>query len=124
MQPRTLKIRRVSTGVLLLAAAAPVMAAQVRFDNGGGNNLWENPLNWDTAGVDGLPTSADVADIGSMFTANVSSAQTMLELQVQWPNSSTTYLPGTATLNIQPGANLQITSTNGSRIGRQVQTGQ
>ena len=124
MHPPTLKIRRVSTGILLLAAAAPVMAAQVRFDNGGGNNLWENPLNWDNAGVDGLPTTADVADIGSTFTANVSSAQSISELQVQWPNSSTTYLPGTATLNIQPGASIIVGSTNGARVGRQVQAGQ
>ena len=123
MQTRT-SLCRVCTASLLLAGAAPVMAAQVRFDNGGGDNLWENPLNWDTAGVDGIPTTADIADIGSLFTANLSSAQTVLEVQVQWPNSSSTYLPGTATLNIQPGANLQVTSTNGVRIGRQVQTGQ
>ena len=125
MQRRTSKIRRVCTSSLLAAvAAAPVMAAQVRFDNGGGNNLWENPLNWDNAGADGLPTTADIADIGSLFTASISSAQTVSEVQVQWPNSSTTYLPGTATLNILPGTNLQATSTNGVRIGRQVQTGQ
>jgi hypothetical protein len=122
MQSRTSNVARVCGAALLIAgAAAPVMAAQIRFDNGAGNNLWEVPANWVD---DVLPGTADIADIGSNFTADVSSANTILELQVQWPNSSTTYLPGTATLNILPGADLQITSTNGSRIGRQVQTGQ
>jgi hypothetical protein len=65
-----------------------------------------------------------VADIGSTFTAGVSSAQTISELQVQWPNSSTTYVPGTATLNILAGADVQTTATTGVRIGRAVQAGQ
>lgn len=104
-----------------LFAAAPAFAAQIRFSNVGGDGLWENPLNW--VG-DAIPTTVDIADIGSTFTASLSSAQTVQELQVQWPNSSGTYLPGTATLNVLPGANLTVSTSNAARIGRAVQSGQ
>jgi hypothetical protein len=130
MKSQSTTSARVSAASALCAAAvaalvtSSVFAAQVRFDNGGGNNLWENPLNWDNAGADALPTSADIADIGSLFTASVSSAQSISELQVAWPNSSGTYLPGTSTLNILAGSNILIGSSNGVRIGRQVQAGQ
>jgi hypothetical protein len=116
------RVSTATTALLVAAgAAAPVMAAQIRFDNGAGNNSWEVPANWVD---DVLPGTADIADIGSNFTANVASPQTVLEVQVQWPNSSTTYVPGTATLNILPGADVQTTATPGVRIGRPVQAGQ
>jgi len=102
-------------------AASPVFGATIRFDNEGGTGLWETPENW--VG-DLLPSNVDIADIGSTFTASLSSAQTVQELQVGWPNSSPTYLPGTSTLNILPGANLQATVSNAVRIGRAVQAGQ
>jgi hypothetical protein len=99
-------------------------AATMRFDNGGGDNLWETPANWDeTTSPDTIPGTADVADISNSFTANVSSAQTVQEVIVGWPNGATSTNPGTATLNVLSGANIQVMSSNGSRIGRQLKTG-
>lgn len=50
----------------LVAAAAPMAAnAQIIFDNGGGDNLWSNPANWDPGGPpDGNTT-------GNVHTENV-----------------------------------------------------
>jgi hypothetical protein len=106
-----------------LVAAAPVTAATMRFDNGGGTGLWETPANWDEAATpDTLPGAADTADISNNFTASVSSAQTVTEAIVGWPNGATSTTAGTATLNVLPGANVISTST--SRIGRAVKAGQ
>ena len=110
-----------AAAVTTAMATAPAWGAQIRFDDESGDGKWETPQNW--VG-DALPSTADVADIGSNFTASISSAQTVQELQVGWPNSSSTYVPGTSTLNILPGTNLILTASGGSRIGRAVQTGQ
>lgn len=110
-------------GCLIAVSSAP--AATMRFDNGGGDGFWETPANWDeTTSPNTLPGSGDVADISNSFTASVSSAQSVSEVIVGWPNGATTTNPGTATLNVATGANVQIGSSNGSRIGRLVKTGQ
>ena len=108
-----------------LLVSSSATAATMRFDNGGGDNLWETAANWDeTAAPNTLPGAADVADISNSFTVNVSSAQSVSEVIVGWPNGATTTNPGTATLNVGPGANIQVSSSNGSRIGRLMKTGQ
>lgn len=108
---------------LVLLSASSATAATMRFDNGGGTGLWETATNWDEATTpDTLPGAADTADISNSFTANVSSAQTVTEVIVGWPNGATSTVAGTATLNVLPGANVISTST--SRIGRAVKTGQ
>jgi hypothetical protein len=71
-----------------------------------------------------LPGAADVADISNSFTVGVSSAQSVSEVIVGWPNGATATNPGTATLNVGPGANIQVSSTNGMRVGRIMKTGQ
>src|SRR6188768_2858165 len=74
--------------LLLISSAS---AATMRFDNGGGDGLWETATNWDeTAAPNTLPGAADVADISNSFTATVSSAQTLQEVIVGWPNGATT----------------------------------
>ena len=114
---------KVLVGCLVLSSSAP--AATMRFDNGGGDGLWETATNWDeTASPDTVPGVADIADISNSYTATVSSAQTVTEVIVGWPNGAATTNPGTATLNVAPGANVQVTSSNGSRIGRAVKAGQ
>ena len=111
------------SGCLLMASFAS--AATMRFDNGGGDGLWETAANWDeTASPDTVPGASDIADISNSFTATVSTAQTVQEVIVGWPNGAATTNPGTATLNVAAGANVQITSSNGSRIGRLVRSGQ
>lgn len=100
-------------------------AATMRFDNGGGDSLWETAANWDeTAAPDTIPGTADVADISNAFTANVSTSQTVQEIIVAWPNGAASTAAGNAALNVLPGANVHVTSTNGSRIGRAVKSGQ
>ncbi len=106
---------------IALAAATPALGAQIRFNNGNGTGTWEDPLNW-VGGA--IPTAVDIGDVGSTFTSSISSVQTVQEVQVGWPNSSGTYLPGVSTLNVLPGTNLQATVSNGIRIGRAVQAGQ
>jgi hypothetical protein len=113
------------TLVLVGTWTATSLAATMRFDNGGGTGLWETPANWDeVTNPNTLPGAADTADIGNSFTVNVSTAQSINELIVAHPNSTPTYTPGTATLNIAANSNIQIASTNGVRIGRVVQASQ
>src|SRR5688572_29107128 len=129
MNGRTTVYSKAWAGVLAAAAAAvavPVtQGATLRFDNTGGDGLWETGQNW----LDGdnatrhVPTTADIAEISNNFTASISSAQTVSELQVAHPDSSATTVPGTATLNVLSGTNLQVTSTNGARIGRKILVG-
>jgi hypothetical protein len=100
-------------------------AATMRFDNGGGTGLWETPANWDeTTSPDTLPGAGDIADISNSFTVGVSSAQSVSEVIVGWPNGATATNPGTATLNVGSGANIQVSSSNGMRVGRLMKTGQ
>ena len=120
---QALPFASVLAGCLLMFSS--VSAATMRFDNGGGDGLWETPANWDeTAAPNTLPGSADVADISNSFTVGVTSAQSVSEVIVGWPNGAAGTNPGTATLNVGPGANIQIGSSNGSRIGRLMKTGQ
>ena len=109
-----------------VALSSSTSAATLRFDNTGGDGLWETANNWldGTDATRHVPVAADIADISNSYTASISSAQTVTEVQVGHPNSTAGTLPGTATLNILPGTNLQSTSTNGVRIGRAVQAGQ
>jgi hypothetical protein len=119
-----IQARATSLATLLsvgLIVASSTTAATIQFDNGSTDGLWETAANWNP---DGVPTSADNADIGASFTTNLSSAQTIVELLVAWPNSTPTKPAGTSTLNILPGTNLQTTGTNGDRIGRGVVSGQ
>jgi hypothetical protein len=117
----------------LFAAAALVSftslasAATMRFDNGGGDGLWENALNWNEAVTpDTLPGANDVAEISNAYTVSLTSAQTIGELQMAAPNQAASNTSGTATLNIGSGANLSVgngTVTNGVRIGRALKPG-
>lgn len=122
----TVRLLRPTTLLAIaLIAASSVNAATMRFDNGGGTGLWETPENWDeTTNPDTLPSPADIADISNSYTVNVSSERSIQELIVAWPNGATSTNPGIATLNVLPDANIQITHTNGSRIGRIVRSGQ
>jgi hypothetical protein len=96
----------------------------MRFDNGGGDGTWENPLNWDeTASPDTLPGAADQAEISNSFTASISSPRSVAETIVAHPNSSPATTNGTATLNVLPGANLQTLGSAGTRVGRLLKGG-
>src|SRR4051794_27004443 len=99
-------------GAITLAATAAFVvtpltqraeAATIRFDNAGGDGLWETGANWvnGTTSTHGtVPSSADVADISNVNTVSLTSAQTVTEMQVGFPNSSASTVPGTATLNV------------------------
>jgi hypothetical protein len=120
--------RRVSLLVCAMTAIfAPSsgLAATMRFDGGGGDGLWETAANWDAAGSpDTLPGAADVAEITGNYTVNVSSAQTITELQMAFPNSSAATVGGATTLNILPGTNIQNNGTAGIRVGRLLKGGE
>src|SRR4051812_7588075 len=82
-----------AVGILCVSGGAAVRAAQINFDNGSGDNKWETPQNWGdnsaTGTNDVLPGAADVAVIGSGgLIANLSSAQSVTEAQVGWPNGN------------------------------------
>jgi hypothetical protein len=101
-------------------------AATYRFDNLGGDSLWETGQNWreSSGGTHGvIPGSADIADVSSNFTANLSTVRTVTELFVGFPNGAGTTTNGIATLNVLPGANLTNASTNGIRVGRLLKSG-
>ena len=51
--------------MLAVFMASQVMAADVRWDNGGADAKWSTAANWDT---DTLPTSADAAKVGYDWT--------------------------------------------------------
>lgn len=122
--------RRATAFAAVAAVAAlgsSLSAATYRFDNNGGDGLWETSNNWlesvgSTHGT--LPGPSDVAEISSSFTASISSSQSISELFVQAPNNSPSNTPGIATLNILAGTTLLDGSTNGARIGRALQSGQ
>jgi hypothetical protein len=73
-----------------------------------------------------VPGSAHTAELNAnnspnvngSLTVNISSAQTVNELQVSNPAASSSYVAGSTTLNILPGANLNVLSSSGARIGR------
>ena len=58
-----------ATNYLLNYAGGP-LTCTINFDNGAGNNLWQDPLNWDT---NVLPGSTDTACIPAGFNPNLSS---------------------------------------------------
>ena len=114
-----------------LIGAQEASAAQINFDNGGLSGLWEDPVNWRGAGpdtlwgtpddTDGLPTIVDSPVIHDGFTASLTSAAAIADLNVSWPaGGGAPASPGVATLNIGPGADLTTnTNTSGIRVGRQ-----
>jgi hypothetical protein len=132
-------IRRVQSpgrrGTLLLGAASlvalmamPIRAAQINFDNSSTDGTWETATNWST---DTLPTSTDQPVINpiatnSPATVGLTSAQTVAEAVVSWPNGGGGAVAGTSTLNIGAGTTLTVlgTVTSGFRVGRAVAAGQ
>ncbi len=127
-------------GVVVLSV--PARAATIRFDNGGGTGTWENAANWNNSvgpdGVpdtgdensDGLPGTADIAEITANnspnvngdVTVNISSAQTVSEVVLSNTGGSSSNVPGTATLNVLAGTNLNASASGGARIGRSLGT--
>jgi hypothetical protein len=118
--------------IVAFGAATISSAANMRFDNGGGDGLWETAANWnEDANPDTIPGASDMGDISNSFTASISSTRTINELNVGWPNGTTGTQPGVATLNVLPGAALTVAggspaplTTAGFRVGRALKVGQ
>ena len=105
--------------------SSPAAALTMRFDNGGGDGLWETPANWnEDTNPDTLPGAADVADISNSHTASISSTQTITEVAIGWPNGAVATQSGVATLNVLAGTTLTTTTGTGMRVGRLLKGGQ
>ena len=110
----------VASAAVVLLAVCPTFAVQTNFDNSAGTGVWNTPENWST---DVLPTNADQAVIPNGFTVSLTTPQVVGDLVVSWPADPVTPTPpGTATLNIGPGANLVVGNTIGIRVGRAAPT--
>ncbi|MBX3435512.1 MAG: hypothetical protein KF847_19520 [Pirellulales bacterium] len=110
------------TAVCLAVFAWSVDVAQAqtkRTDYGGDGVTWEDGANWSP---DGVPISTDDAFVNR--TANggslsVSTTQAVDDLAVSNKSNSGTFVSGTSTLNVLPGATLTVGSTSGFRIGHE-----
>ncbi len=122
--------QRASNARALMAAAlacallaAGEAQAQKRLDFEAGTIHWEDAANWNP---DGIPGTAEIAEIirsAAGDTLDISSAQTITEMIVGFRSNSGTYTSGVSTLRELPGTNLVILADNGSRIGRDLASG-
>jgi hypothetical protein len=118
------------------AIALPALAADVIFV-GPTNGTWNLDANWQGVGPDTTfgngddtfvqPTTADAAIIWDGSTVDLTSTETILEMQVSTPAhpGDTSVAHGVARLNIGPGAVLTTNgNSSGIRLGRVLDAGQ
>ena len=121
-------------GVLALSGTASAVDTVFVGPSGG---TWDDNNNWRQGGPDLTlgngddvfvqPGAADAAIILDGSTANVSTAESVLELQVSHAANvfDTSAAHGVARLNVLPGATLTTNgNTSGIRLGRQLDVGQ
>jgi hypothetical protein len=101
-----------SVGLLTVGSARAI-----QFDNDSTDGTWENPANW--VG-DVLPGTLDIAELFGPQTINLSTTQSIFQLQLG--DSLINATPGVTTLNILPGGDLTLAAGN-NRIGREVTPG-
>ncbi len=85
-------------GLLLLIAQNQSFSQT--FDNGGGDNLWSNPTNWNPDGLPGAGASVTI----SGYTVIVNSNETVTNVTINADAASNTEL------DIQAGGNLTVTN--------------
>jgi hypothetical protein len=117
-----------------IAASTSAFAADVFYVGPASGGTWDSDANWRGVGVDATfntgddtfvqPTTADNAVIFDGQSVDLSSTETITELQMSRGNvGSRPQTAGIAQLNVLPGANLQTSGGGGFRIGRVVQAG-
>jgi hypothetical protein len=122
-------------GILAVSGTAAFAADTIYIGPSGGT--WGLDPNWQNVGPDGIfgtgddtnvePGAADAAVILDGKTVNLSTPETVLEVQVSVPANpaDTSATHGTARLNVLPGATLTTNgNTAGIRVGRALDAGQ
>lgn len=134
MNRRSTAIGAAAAAVMLGGLTAGTASAVDVYWVGPSGGNWDVDASWHQPGTDGAlntgddvvaqPTSADAAVIFNGSTVNLNTTETVSELQMSRGGvTAAPQVPGTARLNILPGANLQGAGSNGFRIGRAAQAG-
>jgi hypothetical protein len=131
---RRARVLKAACAIGAIAASTSAFAADVYWVGPASGGIWDSDANWRGVGPDNTfntgddtflqPTTADNAAIFSGQSVDLSSVETITELQMSRGNvGARPQTAGIAQLNVLPGANLQTSGGGGFRIGRVVQAG-